>query len=869
MERIGRASAILIAATAAAAKAATSPIDPAKLAHGYDFADAQLSASVAALAPGQFPAVTTATGQWLIRGPSDWRAGFFPGQLWRMYESSGAPAWRDQAVSRTDHLATPSITHDHDIGFVTIASWGQALRLGPTRAYRDTARSNILANAQILADRFKPAMGLIDSWDTLEEPNGVCIDNMMNLELLLSAHAQAGDEHFREVAVAHAQTALQQFVRADGSTYHIVRHEEDGSIERKSTRQGYGDETTWSRGQAWAIHGFGTMYQHTREPAFLTTAQRTADYFIAHLPHHLDPLSNPMNAQAGDWVPPSDFDAELGEPLGALNDADNDGNPGEINSGNRPGTPPGSTPYVNDRLLALNTYTLRDSSAAAVAASGLFRLAMLVPNDTPANQALRQTYFDTARNILDSLLTHHNANPKLNYLADGASGTGGPLVSILARGSEQWNGPGLGTSYGDYYFLEALSRYEQAGLDFLPLAIGNQWAGGDGNWTDNSHWTAGAPAGGIGQAAHFRTLASDATTVTLIGLTTVGGLTFNSAQKYSLAGIGPLHIEHAGEAQITVEASPALGHEIAAPLILGGDASVTIAPDAALTISGALIAQNHRVTKLGDGRMELTGPQLWSSGGILRVAAGTLKVHQNLGLAGPVVQLVADGGTTRLAGVQALASLEVNPNAKVDLDAAVLIVRAADAGTWNGSAYTGLAGLVDSGRGDAPNALWDGTGGVVTSDPRAIGNGDLVSLGVSKVSDVRNIAATATTLFAGQTVLGSDVIAMTTWGGDANLDGKINIDDYGRIDGSVAQSGSVFGYFNGDFNYDGKINIDDYGIIDGNIERQGFPFLVQGIAAVPEPAVGGLLVGLLWASIWPRRRRFRHFRGQNPPASAS
>ena len=90
-------------------------------------------------------------------------------------------------------------------------------------------------NAQILADRFKPAMGLIDSWDTLEEPNGVCIDNMMNLELLLSAHAQGGGEHFREVAVAHAQTTLQQFVRADGSTYHIVRHEEDGSIERRST----------------------------------------------------------------------------------------------------------------------------------------------------------------------------------------------------------------------------------------------------------------------------------------------------------------------------------------------------------------------------------------------------------------------------------------------------------------------------------------------------------------------------------------------------------------------------------------------------------------------------------------------------------
>jgi hypothetical protein len=60
-----------------------------------------------------------------------------------------------------------------------------------------------------------------------------------------------------------------------------------------------------------------------------------------------------------------------------------------------------------------------------------------------------------------------------------------------------------------------------------------------------------------------------------------------------------------------------------------------------------------------------------------------------------------------------------------------------------------------------------------------------------------------------------------TYGGDANLDGKVNIDDYGRIDAHVGQSGSVFGWYNGDFNYDGKINIDDYGIIDSVIGAQG------------------------------------------------
>jgi cytoskeletal protein CcmA (bactofilin family) len=83
---------------------------------------------------------------------------------------------------------------------------------------------------------------------------------------------------------------------------------------------------------------------------------------------------------------------------------------------------------------------------------------------------------------------------------------------------------------------------------------------------------------------------------------------------------------------------------------------------------------------------------------------------------------------------------------------------------------------------------------------------------------LNNTSQTAT--FAGQPVDSTAVLVKFTWGGDANLDGKINIDDYGRIDGNVAQSGSVFGWFNGDFNLDGKINIDDYGIIDGNINQQ-------------------------------------------------
>jgi len=63
------------------------------------------------------------------------------------------------------------------------------------------------------------------------------------------------------------------------------------------------------------------------------------------------------------------------------------------------------------------------------------------------------------------------------------------------------------------------------------------------------------------------------------------------------------------------------------------------------------------------------------------------------------------------------------------------------------------------------------------------------------------------------------VLVKFTYGGDANLDGKIDVDDYARIDSNVTTGNR--GWSNGDFNYDGKINVDDYGIIDFNAMSQG------------------------------------------------
>jgi hypothetical protein len=177
-------------------------------------------------------------------------------------------------------------------------------------------------------------------------------------------------------------------------------------------------------------------------------------------------------------------------------------------------------------------------------------------------------------------------------------------------------------------------------------------------------------------------------------------------------------------------------------------------------------------------------------------------------------------------------------------------------GTSSAGTYTDVSGLIQMGRN---NGGWTG-GGIVTSQSNAT-SGNFTSIGIATASQVKGIAATATALWGGLTVTGGDALVMYTYGGDANLDGVINVDDYGRIDFNVNLGTS--GWFNGDFNYDGKINVDDYGIIDFNVGIQGAPFptgagaALSGVTAIPEPGSLGFILSALGLPLIRRKRRCR------------
>ena len=139
-------------------------------------------------------------------------------------------------------------------------------------------------------------------------------------------------------------------------------------------------------------------------------------------------------------------------------------------------------------------------------------------------------------------------------------------------------------------------------------------------------------------------------------------------------------------------------------------------------------------------------------------------------------------------------------------------------GSWNGSAYTGITGMIASGRN---GGTWDGASGIVTSMSAAQSPSQLTTIGITTTFQALGLTGSQTAMWNGLSVDSTTTLIKYTYAGDANLDGVINGDDYFAIDAGIS-SGAI-DYADGDFNYDGRVDADDYFVIDSNYGKAGVP----------------------------------------------
>ena len=311
---------------------------------------------------GFFTEADNQSGEWQKQNGYSWTGSFWVGELWQLYGTTHDEKYRNWAELWGSKLIGQESQENHDAGFLNYYS----AVLGYDLTHGDALRASAMRGAERLEQLFNPKTRLIASWNV--GGDDTIVDTMMNLQLLWWASDRTGDEKWRDIGTKHALRTAEWFVRPDGSVFQSVHYnpgnnrqdfqlhgggkEVELKLENSAapgewvfahTHQGYGPDTTWSRGLGWAIYGFSAAHAATHNPVFLATAQRIADYALENLPI--------------DSVPWYDFDDE-------------------------------GVHYRN-----------RDSSAAAIIAGGLFRLSTITTDSASASR-----YRDAGERIVQSLI---------------------------------------------------------------------------------------------------------------------------------------------------------------------------------------------------------------------------------------------------------------------------------------------------------------------------------------------------------------------------------------------------------------------------------------------------------------------------------
>ncbi|WP_157289325.1 glycoside hydrolase family 88 protein [Devosia marina] len=304
-----------------------------------------------------FPHITEKK-QWKFTPDGVWTGGFWAGLLWLAYERSGDAATLERAIHFTDRLLPRADdSNNHDLGFMFVPSAIKGWQLKGNEQYRLAA----IQAARALAGQYIPEAGYIPGWGFFggEDWSGnVLVDTLMNLPLIVWAVDQGAEPELLDVVRGQAGKTLRHIVRDNGSVYHMFRFAPGtGEPIAGDTYQGHAPETTWARGQAWAIAGFAMLAGMLKDDEYLKASECAAAYFLDQLP--------------GDGVPPWDFQA------------------------------PDDLPY-------------KDASAGAIASFGLIKLYDVTGNRSYLDTASRLLYalFDTCANDQDEggLLLHSTAD---------------------------------------------------------------------------------------------------------------------------------------------------------------------------------------------------------------------------------------------------------------------------------------------------------------------------------------------------------------------------------------------------------------------------------------------------------------------------
>ncbi len=251
-------------------------------------------------------------------GNLDWTTGFWTGEIWLAYEFSKEECLKEAALKQCDSFyerITKGIYIDsHDMGFLYSLSCVAAYKLVGDEKAKEAA----LLAADNLTTMFREKGQFIQS---INDPDNkqeyrMIVDTLLNLPILYWASEVTGDSKYRDIAVTHFKTTNRYAIREDGSSFQATRFDnETGAHICNYTRQGYSNDSTWARGQAWGVYGPALSYKYTKLDLCKEVFEKTSQYFLEHQPEDLVSYFD-LDIEGDEW--PRDSSASAAAACGLL-----------------------------------------------------------------------------------------------------------------------------------------------------------------------------------------------------------------------------------------------------------------------------------------------------------------------------------------------------------------------------------------------------------------------------------------------------------------------------------------------------------------------------------------------------------------------
>lgn len=235
----------------------------------------------------KFPYSATKNNIYPIIENIEWTDGFWTGLLWLAYEYTGENKYRELAeknvLSFKNRIDKNIELDHHDLGFLYSLSCVSGYKLTGSEISKEAS----IKAANKLIGRYQEKGGFIQAWGELgnKDHYRFIIDCLLNIPLLYWATDVTDDFKYRKIAEKHFETSCNYVIRDDASAFHtFYMNPEDGTPLKGVTRQGYDDDSSWARGQAWGIYGIPLNYRSTKNKRAFNLYKGMTNYFLNRLP---------------------------------------------------------------------------------------------------------------------------------------------------------------------------------------------------------------------------------------------------------------------------------------------------------------------------------------------------------------------------------------------------------------------------------------------------------------------------------------------------------------------------------------------------------------------------------------------------------